>query len=210
MANIKTITVDFDSLEECKSLMNQIRSQIGQLSLAKDGFISKNERVKKVFDACYKIYSTDISEIYKDQTLDENRIYYVYAHGDPGFKIAVKKEGKSTFAATLGLENMPFYIGKGTGNRAFELDRNDSHRKIRQRLKTFNQEISVKIINDNLTAKEALMYESKLIDIFGLKSFGGRLVNLDEGINSKERRKLYANELNELSSFYRNSMKIEV
>jgi len=210
MANIKTITIDFDSLEDCQKLALQLKSIIGQLRLSESGYISKNERVKEVFDICCKIYETDISEIYKDQTLDESKIYYVYAHCDPGRKIALKKDGKTTFAATLGLEYIPFYIGKGTGNRAFELDRNDSHRKIRQRLKTFDKDIVVKIIKIDLTEKEALMYESKLMDIFGLKSFGGKLVNLDEGINSKERRKIYATSLHKLNSFYRNSLKIEV
>jgi hypothetical protein len=42
-----------------------------------------------------------------------------------------------------------------------------------------------------LTEKEALMLESKLIDIFGLTSFGGWLVNLDEGTSNKKRKEIY-------------------
>jgi hypothetical protein len=204
--NIKTINIDFDSLEDCEKLFNQLKCVLGTLRKTKSGILSKNDRTKEIFECCYNIFNTDISSVYEKLILDETPKYYVYAHCDSGFKIALKKEARSTFVATLGLEYMPFYFGKGTGNRAFELDRNESHRKVRQKLKIFNKEITVKIIKDGLTEKEALMYESKLIDIFGLITHGGRLVNLDEGINSKERRKLYSDELSKINSFYKNSI----
>jgi hypothetical protein len=49
-------------------------------------------------------------------------------------------------------------------------------------------------------------FDSKLIDIFGLRTHGGRLVNLDEGINSNQRRQLYSKELQTLCSVYKNSV----
>lgn len=204
---IKQLNLDWDSLDDCQSMLGVIKVRLGELRKANDPtYLSKNQRVAQVFDACTTIINTDISNIYKDVTLDERRIYYVYAHCDPGFKIALKKEGKSTFGATLGMVYMPFYIGKGTGDRAYDLNRNDSHRKMKQKIKTFNQDVDVRILRDGLSEIEALMLESKLIDIFGLKSQGGRLVNLDEGINSSERRQLYVNSLHKLSDFYKNSV----
>jgi hypothetical protein len=67
---------------------------------------------------------------------------------------------------------------------------------------------NVKIIKENLTEMEALCLESKFIDIFGLMSKSGRLVNLDEGLKSKERQMLYRDSLIKLNSFYENSLKV--
>ena len=66
---------------------------------------------------------------------------YVYSHSDPDATITVGRYGRSTFAATLGMTKLPFYIGKGAGNRAYELDRNETHRKFRQKLHKFDKEI---------------------------------------------------------------------
>ena len=114
--------------------------------------------------------------------------------------------GISTFAATLGMELIPFYVGKGVGDRAYDLNRNETHRKVRQKLQQFGQEVSVKILKSGLTEMEALILESKLIDMFGLIASGGKLVNLDEGVNSKERRLKYKDELREISMLYKNSV----
>lgn len=101
---------------------------------------------------------------------------------------------------------MPFYIGKGKGTRSTDLNRNETHRKVRQKIQKFGKDIIVFKIAENLTEKEALILESKLIDIFGLMSFKGRLVNLDEGIAVKERRQKYQKSLDNLSEFYKNSV----
>lgn len=94
-------------------------------------------------------------------------------------------DGISTFSATLGMTHLPFYIGNGSENRAHDLDRKGAHRKFRHRLKTFGKDVHVSVLNDSLTEMDAFILESKLIDIFGLTSFGGRLVNLDEGAKIK-------------------------
>jgi hypothetical protein len=197
---IKTFTVDLNSEEECKKVINILRSNLGDLSKNISG--SKKDKVKAVFDACQKIYDTDISNLYKHLKLDASPVYYVYTHSQPSDKIAIGHNGISTFAATLGMDLVPFYVGKGTGNRAYDLNRNETHRKVRQKLSLYNLDISVKIIKENLTELEALMLESKLIDMFGLISQGGRLVNLDEGVNNKERKQLYYEELQKINKIY--------
>jgi len=108
---------------------------------------------------------------------DESRKYYVYAHvGIKNGYISLPKE----YGAQL---QMPFYIGKGTGNRAFDLKRNQGHgAKIRQLLKKGRTpEKIVHIIKDGLTESEALALESQLIYFFGTiyHHKAGVLVNLD-------------------------------
>jgi len=71
----------------------------------------------------------------------------------------------------------------------------------------FGKEIDVVILSDELTNAEALALESKLIDIFDLQSRGGMLVNLDEGHAPIERRKLYRNELSQVSKYWREFLK---
>lgn len=204
----KTLTVDLHSLDECNRAFNIIKSRLAELKRVDTNgiYISKAAHTKIVFDECSNIINTDISKLYANLELDESPVYYVYAHCDPTKKIALKKEGRSTFAATLGMSNRPFYIGKGAGNRAYDLNRNESHRKVRQKIKTFNQDIDVKILRHSLSEKAALMLEAKLIDIFGTLAQGGSLVNLDEGVASQERKSMYINSLKELSIFYRNSV----
>jgi len=114
---VKNFEVDLDSVEDCQKLINQLKSNIGELRILTHG--SKKQRVRSVFEACQKIYNTDISDLYRH--LDSN-------------------------------------------------------------------------------------LESKLIDMFGLIASGGKLVNLDEGVNSKERRLKYKDELREISMLYKNSV----
>lgn len=199
--NKKVFDVDFDSMDECKHLFNIIKSRIGELKCNSVG--SKNQKKKEQYDACYNIYNADISDLYSDLNLNESKKYYVYTHSEQYKKIAVGKCGITTFAASLGMTHIPFYVGKGIGSRANDLNRNETHRKIRQKLKKFDKDIVVEIVKDNLTEKEALILESKLIDIFGLLPNGGRLVNLDEGIKSDERKLRYIKQLSKINSLYK-------
>jgi len=204
--NKKIYEVDFDSIDDCRKLISIMKSRIGELNSKSKDFISRNQMVRIKFNSCNEILETDISDLYENLNLDPTPKYYVYVHCDPNKKIALKKDGVSTFGATLGMTHLPFYIGKGTGNRAYELDRNETHRKFRQKFKIFDKDLVVNILKTDLTEKEALILESKLIDIFGLISFGGRLVNLDEGVNQKERKSRYKEQLHKLSLYYKNSV----
>ena len=204
----KVIEVDFDSMDDLSHWINILRSSYCGLKKSSDpNYMSKNDRVKVVFNSCQKILDSDVSHLYKDFKLDPRPIYYVYAHCDTGFKIAIKKNGKTTFAATLGMNYVPFYIGKGTGNRDFDLNRNESHKKVRQKLQKFGKDVDVKIIKEGLTELDALCLESKLIDIFGLISQrNGYLVNLDEGVKAGERHQLYKDHLHNISLMFKNSV----
>jgi len=89
--------------------------------------------------------------------------FYVYALKDPREKPA-----------------RPFYIGKGTGNRAWEhqlnIDDSDKGLLIKAILES-GQKVIHTIISENLTEHQALKIEAELISAFGIRSQGGLLTN---------------------------------
>jgi hypothetical protein len=109
---------------------------------------------------------------------DTTEKYYVYAHVDPRNRIFVTHENcGGNYGGT------PFYIGKGVGNRAFDLKRNQAHGKTIQAIREagYNDSAIVKILFDNLTESKAFEIESKLIYFFQTKYENpqGALVNLE-------------------------------
>lgn len=109
----------------------------------------------------------------------KDRKFYVYAHVVPSNK-------KIVFDCSINMHfpGVPFYIGKGTGDRAYDLKRNQGHGATLQELLKMGKVGSdiVYIIAENLTEPEALALESKLIYFFGTKyekDRDGILVNLD-------------------------------
>lgn len=118
---------------------------------------------------------------------DPTRKYCVYAHVDPSAKFfsMSKKLG--------GPCKVPFYIGKGTFARAYDLNRNQGHGiKLRQLLCAgFKGDEIVRILTSNLTEAEAFELESKLIYFFGTIYEQGRkgiLLNLDTSRRPKFER----------------------
>ena len=74
------------------------------------------------------------------QIIEENKKFYVYAH--------------------YRLDTMePFYIGKGSNERAYDLKRNKIHDAISEKYGH-----AVVILADNLTEKQAFKYEKKAIE----------------------------------------------
>jgi len=156
----------------------------------------KSEIFEKVFnsiDALYRSNSRELRNLYESDEHMQRFDYYVYAHCDPTDPLDAKNNPKDLFASTIGLTNRPFYIGKGVDNRCNELNRNDSHRKVRSKLLRESKDIEVVIIEGDMTVGQSLLLESKLIDIFGIISLSkyGWLTNLDEGNKYIERRRLY-------------------
>ena len=116
-------------------------------------------------------------------TYDSNQAtgdYYVYCHVDPSERVFVvnRKVGGN-------YGGQPFYIGKGVGNRAYDLKRNQGHgSKIRELLsKGWEKRDIVHIAFDGLSEQKALEIESKLIYFFGTvyeaSRKEGTLYNLD-------------------------------
>ena len=74
----------------------------------------------------------------------------------------------------------PFYIGKGTGNRAWEHQAkiDDSPKgQVIQAIFAEGLDVLHTIIADNLTENQALKIEAELIAAFGIQSQGGMLTN---------------------------------
>jgi len=112
--------------------------------------------------------------------------YYVYVHYEPSGKSIRYVSEK----AVIRTDGYPFYVGKGTGDRAFDLKRNQGHGAIlRGLIDKHSPNDIVSIVKDGLTESQALELESKLIYFFGTKYEKGRrgiLVNLDIPVRPKE------------------------
>ena len=89
--------------------------------------------------------------------------FYVYALKDPRQKPA-----------------KPFYIGKGTGNRAWEhqLKPDDSEKgEVIKGIQDAGLKVLHTVLADNLTEEQALKLEAELISAFGIRKYGGMLTN---------------------------------
>lgn len=109
---------------------------------------------------------------------NESKDFYVYAHVDPQARVIVVNKPLGNLGGT------PFYIGKGKGNRAWDLKRNQGHGKAIKKVLDagFPKESIVKIIKDGISEREAMELESKLIYFFSTlyeNPKGGCLYNLD-------------------------------
>lgn len=109
---------------------------------------------------------------------DDAMKYYVYAHVNPDSAVF---SASPEFGGSWG--GTPFYIGKGCGQRAYDLKRNQAHGQHLANVLSAGFEPSdiVKIVKDGLTESQALQLEAKYIYFFGsaYDKNAGPLVNLD-------------------------------
>lgn len=110
---------------------------------------------------------------------DKRKIYYVYAHCDP-------REARFSGTKKIGgiFCGMPFYVGKGTGNRAWQMNRNQGHGlKLKEILKAgYGPDEIVHLFKKDLSECDALELEAKLIYFFGTiyeEDRAGVLLNLE-------------------------------
>ncbi len=93
--------------------------------------------------------------------------YYVYYHSNPTFK-SIKFRYETSYIDM----KVPFYIGMGRGKRIYSYARSVMHTNYLNTLSSegyTNQEI-MRFYQRNLTKKDALILESKLILFFGIKT----------------------------------------
>lgn len=101
--------------------------------------------------------------------------YYIYALKDP----------RSTPA-------IPFYIGKGTGTRAWDHTLNVDKTRKGERIASITasgHDVITTVLANDLTEHQALKLEAELISAFGTESTGGTLTNsvIPVGSNNKIR-----------------------
>lgn len=104
--------------------------------------------------------------------------FYVYSLKDP-----------------RGSNARPFYIGKGTGTRAWDHVTNIDNSRKGKRIKEIigdGFEVIISVLADGLSEIQALKLEAELISAFGTEDSGGFLTNsvLPSGKHSKPRKEL--------------------
>ena len=125
-----------------------------------------------------------------DYSEEEIKDYYVYMHLDPSDGGYETNDGVK-FSGT------PFYIGKGTGKRAYSKNRSKPHTKLINGIlyKGYGINDICHIFKDGLNEQEAMELESKIINYFGCRSelhslkkpyfsgeMSGILINSDTGV----------------------------
>ena len=200
---MRTLEYDPQNMESMLRAFNILKSDMGVLSKQLKGLPSRRDADAAFRVACSNILATDATKLYGFSSSSQPRGYYVYLHCDSRAPINIKAEGLQGFLANHGVTHMPFYVGKGKGDRLYDLSRNDSHGKFLATLKSFGKAPVIQKFAESLTEYEALALESKLIDLLGLLVKGGKLVNLDEGFRVAERRELYKKDLVVISKQFR-------
>jgi hypothetical protein len=114
-----------------------------------------------------EIFDEDWSDCFK-KDYDLNRVYYVYYHTNPFKPDLIFGNSKTG----LVFKGFPFYIGKGCGKRLLNEKRYLNHSIYLKRILSMGTDMETvsNVIFDNLTEKEALILESKLITFLGTKN----------------------------------------
>lgn len=194
----KVFTVDWDDPSELIKLVSFLHCRHRELT----GHKSKREQSLEELAIALQIWEAPV-EI-KDSSRSLEKDFYLYIHYyKPGEGWPGKKNYKNMFCQYLGMNGTPFYVGKGCKERVRNKKRSFSHSYLTNTLSAQGADFEVQVFKDNLSEQEALVMEGKIIDILGqtvLKN--GPLTNLDPGYKTKERRKFYAPQLEELHQIF--------
>lgn len=124
-----------------------------------------------------ELIDQDWSDLYPPESGCQDRKHYVYAHVTP--------MRKPLSVGDFDFPGVPFYIGKGVGDRAYDLKRNEGHGVELRNLQSSGKTAKdiVFIVKSGMTENEALCLESKFIHFFGTRFDelpNGILVNLEK------------------------------
>lgn len=156
------------------------RMEVGPLPGIKHNIFQRLKFINSLMEQDWKY-------LFEEQSLSNKNDFYVYAHVSP---LSLESLLRHRLKKYLGIDGFPFYIGKGKGDRAYDLNRNQGHGlKLKNLIAAGKcKEELVAIIKDGLTEIEALELESKLIYFFGTvyerhtkMGTSGFLYNLDIG-----------------------------
>lgn len=154
---------------QCKETVNAIDNHRSNKEIEQENYSSSLSlwNINGAIGVRHRYYKAlifqDWSEQFPDAT-DGTGDFYVYAHSDPrGSTFEVKE----SFGGNFG--GLPFYIGKGSGQRAYDLKRNQGHgKKLKMVLgENWSPEDIVHIAFNGLSEQKAFELESKLIYFFG-------------------------------------------
>jgi len=174
----KDFSIDWDNPSDIKKhiSMLQIRRKLLLRKLGYNEITFNNSKynLDNIFPEINKLYNS--IQIEKGD-------YYVYFHCNPLIKVDIRNSLKDLFLATnFNINYLPFYVGKGKGTRYLDLNRNDSHRKLRTSLHNLKLEIiPIKVI-EGISENSALTLENFYMYFLGLKALtkDGYLCNLSE------------------------------
>lgn len=202
---MKSIIVDWDNPSDIKRTIHMLRNRRTAL-LQKLGYHEATLNSVKVhadhgIDMLEQIMSCDLSSVYVDR--GGPRDYYVYAQCDPTKTLNPRDIKHFLLASRLKLRNEPFYVGKGCGGRASQMDRNSFQRKVLAQIAAKGHSPESVVVAKDLAESAALALEAKLIDILGLRTLSqnGLLTNIDEGSFTEARRRCYP-QSEQLSKFF--------
>lgn len=195
----KQFTLDWDSPKEITRLISVLHQRKRDL----EGYTGKKQRAQETLDLMLKIWDSETP--LEGKSLSSEDKFYVYAHYSVSHRqeFPSKRSGLEMFCHRIGLPAVPFYIGKGCGNRCSNKERNKGHQLVRSFSEDSGSETVSQILFQDLTEIQSLVLEGKLIDIIGQRVIKtGPLTNLDEGYKPRIRRRGYSTQLGKLHPIY--------